>query len=266
MLNPLEVLQRLAYPPHNAIRWEQFVIHLMVFGGAGLICLLLSMALLRWASLRLVESRSGRWLWAFRPAMGINPIRWREQFVLGIAPLPWLRIVPSWLAGLGVLVFSGYLAYTALPGILGHNVKNVLWEGRFLSFCNMLLYADQARVYPEINILGILLIFFATMVVGVRCGGCVAEEKRRRTWDDLVLTPWSVQEILQSKMWGILAAAVPYVMIYCVPMFALAILGGMAGLLQALAYLAVAGGAMYFAALVGILATGQQPWINAKPD
>jgi hypothetical protein len=74
-------------------------------------------------------------------------------------------------------------------------------------------------------------------VVGVRCGNSITEEKRRKTWEDLLLTALPLEEIKRGKKWGVLQATVPYLVAYSLPMFALAALERGSELIVAAAWL-----------------------------
>jgi hypothetical protein len=86
----------------------------------------------------------------------------------------------------------------------------------------------------------------------VRCGTSVAEEKRRNTWDDLLLTAQSFREITRGKMWGVLQAIVPYTVAYAWPVFALAVVGGPKALFTAGMWIILPCAIVYGAALAGI--------------
>ena len=101
-------------------------------------------------------------------------------------------------------------------------------------------------------ILGLLFILLAELLIGVRCGTSVAEEKRRNTWDDLLLTAQSFREITTGKMWGVLQATVPYVIAYALPVFALASVGGLRAMVTAGVWIIVPSAIVFGAALVGI--------------
>jgi len=80
----------------------------------------------------------------------------------------------------------------------------------------------------------------------------VAEEKRRNTWDDLLLTAQSFREITTGKMWGILQATLPYLVAYALPVFMLAALGGPGALAVAAMWIILPCAVVFIAALMGI--------------
>ena len=57
--------------------------------------------------------------------------------------------------------------------------------------------------------MGILLMLLGGLMLCMRCGGSIAGEKRRKTWEDLLLTGRTLEEIAWSKMLGVLQAALP---------------------------------------------------------
>src|SRR5262249_50120174 len=111
-LNPQEGLNLLL--TSAALPWFSYLTALTVWAAAALLCLGLSIAHLRKAWLRLEGRQPRRWIWAMRPGVSNKPIRWREQHVIGLAPLPWLRMVPTWMGRVGVFTFSAILVFSAL--------------------------------------------------------------------------------------------------------------------------------------------------------
>ena len=91
---------------------------------------------------------------------------------------------------------------------------------RVAGFASALLEANVALALADLHgageqvgkvmpPLGFSFIFLAEILVGVRGGASVAEEKRRKIWNELLLTAQSFREITRSKMWGVLSATVP---------------------------------------------------------
>src|SRR5205814_2342384 len=64
-----------------------FLIHLAAWAVVGTLCFVLVAGLLRWCCLRQQDSKPSRRLWAFRPAVADDSVRWRERYVIGLAPL-----------------------------------------------------------------------------------------------------------------------------------------------------------------------------------
>jgi hypothetical protein len=246
-LDPFEALGRLLAGQGAAMFG-----HLAVWGGTGALCLTLAVLRLRPAGLRQLEHRPPRWLWAFRPGIGDAPVRWRERYVIGLAPFPWLRFVPGWLALLGVFGFSAVLAYSAFASLLGPGSAAAVSAGDFTRVRDVLAGLEAERVIMEVIAMGLVLAVIGTVVVGVRCGGSIAEEKRRKTWDDLVLTPLPLEEIVRDKTAGVLHATIPYLAVYAVPMLLLGTLGGFIGIMTAVGCLIITWFAVSTAATVGM--------------
>jgi ABC-type transport system involved in multi-copper enzyme maturation permease subunit len=226
------------------------VAHLAVWAFLGAVCLRLGWGRLRKVCVEQRDKRPSRRLWAFRPAVGNNPIRWRECYVIGLAPMPILRIVPRWAALLAVATFSaavvGMIANSFAPGFipallridLVQAFEELRWRGNKIDEC--------------VPLMGLVFILLANLLVGVRCGTSVAEEKRRNTWDDLLLTAQSFREITSGKMWGVLQATVPYIIAYALPVFFLASAGGPNALLTAGMWIILPCAIVFVAALMGI--------------
>lgn len=257
-LDPFELVYDLSSPPYASVRWGPVVIHLVFWGVLGALCLVLAVYGLRRASLGQLEQRPHRWLWAFRPRVSNDPIRWRECHVLGLAPLPWLQMVPRWLGLLGTFTFSAILLYEAINEVTGKGL-NSIWESKsFDRLPHLLDYVDRGRVSGEVTIMGVVLVVGGVLVVGVRCANSIAEEKRRKTWEYLLMTPLTRDEIQRSKMWGILGAALPYLAAYLGPMMVLGCLEPSDSLTLAVVFVGVALVAIFVAAHVGIAFLGTE--------
>lgn len=227
-----------------------FVAHLAAWASLGAICLGLGWGRLRKVCVEQHDKKPSRRLWAFRPAVGDNPIRWRECYVIGLAPMPILRIVPRWLALLAVATFSTavavMIANDLAPGFIAAILRIDLVEAFHL------LRRNGSEIQTSVPLMGLVFILLANLLVGVRCGTSVAEEKRQNTWDDLLLTAQSFREITTGKMWGILQATVPYIIAYAVPVFFLASMGGPGALLTAGMWIILPCAIVFVAALMGI--------------
>ncbi len=80
----------------------------------------------------------------------------------------------------------------------------------------------------------------------------MAEEKRRNTWHDLLLTANSFREITTGKMWGILQATLPYVVAYALPVMLIAALAEPSALMLAGMWIVLPCVIVLSAALMGI--------------
>jgi ABC-type transport system involved in multi-copper enzyme maturation permease subunit len=234
----------------NSGSWWVFLAHLAAWAVLGGICLRLGWGRLRKVCVEEHDRRPSRRLWAFRPAVGNNPIRWRECYVIGLTPLPILRIVPRRLAVVLVFAFSaaiaGLIAQNLAPGFVPALV-NMDPAG---AVANLRLRRDAIK--ESVPLMGLVFVLAANLLIGVRCGTSVAEEKRRNTWDDLLLTAQSFREITTGKMWGVLQATVPYIIAYALPVFVLAWAGGPGAVITAAVWLGLPCALVLGAALAGI--------------
>jgi ABC-type Na+ efflux pump permease subunit len=114
------------------------------------------------------------------------------------------------------------------------------------------LWARKKEIKESVPLMGLVFVLLANVLVGVRCGTSVAEEKRRNTWDDLLLTARSFREITTGKMRGILAATVPYVIAYLFPIFILAWIAGPAAVFTAALWTILPCAIVFIAACMGI--------------
>jgi len=228
-LNPFAMLsQILSSGPRAKI--NLVIAHLVTYTLIGIVCLSLAVARLRPAALRQGEQRPGKWMWAFRRPITNDPIRWRERQVYGLAPLPILRALPTSLALSGTFVFSLILAGTAFDRYLAFNFFPHLMAGNFNQAMDVLGRVSVNRVLEEVSIMGVILCVLSGVIVSARSANSVAEEKRRKTWDDLAITPKSEEEIIRSKQWGVFDAAIPHAIAYAIPLFAMAALAGWTGI------------------------------------
>lgn len=154
----------------------------------GSVCLLLAVWRLRPAYLKQLTARPrlGRWLPRAEPSD--EPIRWKEAHVERAVSIPLLGALPGWLAAL--LFFAAML----------------LWSG----------FSLLKQMDPRVLIVqqGVIVMFFASLMVGVRAAGAVTGERERNTWETLLTTPLDTQELLRGKLRGILDAVTPFLLAY----------------------------------------------------
>jgi len=232
-----------------------FLGQISALGSVGALCLALAVWRLRPACLHQQERRSKRWLWAYRRPIGDDPVAWKERHVIGLAPFPWLHMVPTWMGLLGIFCFSSIVAGDAANFSTGTNLFRNLQAGNLIQAYRSLQGAMPDRVHTHLVIMGIVLVAGSAIIVAVRCGNSISEEKRRKTWEDLVLTPLTLAEIMAGKRRGILAAAIPAWFAYSLPMIALGALAGSGGLLHAAIWVVIGCFAMIAAGFVGIIMT-----------
>jgi ABC-type transport system involved in multi-copper enzyme maturation permease subunit len=134
-----------------------------------------------------------RFAWApDRPPVGDDPIRWKEYYIDGLAPLPVLRRVPRWVGVLAVCLapLGGALLYNLLAGT---RRASLLWP-------DPTLIVHQA----------VWFLVLAALIVVVRCAGAVTGERERQTFDSLRLAPLDGEALIRGKLRGILDAVLPY--------------------------------------------------------
>lgn len=231
--------------------WAQSLVHLGLWSAIGLTCFSLAVARLIPASRGQADKRTSGWLAKLRPPVGNDPVRWRERYIIGLAPLPWLRMVPGWAGLIGVFTFSAILAGDALDHASGRFLRMVVEEGDPSLLRDLFRRINLERVTEGVDALGVIFLLLAPLLVGVRCSTSISEEKRRKTWEDLLLTSLPLEEIVRGKKWGVLQAAIPHAFIYAVPVLALGSLTGVDGVSRTLLWFGGAVVLMLGAAFVG---------------
>jgi hypothetical protein len=227
-----------------------FVCHLAAWILLGAVCLPLAWGGLRKACLHQRDRRPSRLVWAFRPPVGNDPFRWRECYVIGLAPLPILRMVPRWFGVLGAFMLSAAVAILMAEGVAPGFLAALRDLNPVQAFEG--LQANGDAIAQSVWLMGLVFILLADLLLLVRCMTSVAEEKRRNTWDDLLLTAQSFREITRAKMWGILQATVPFIIAYALPVCLLAAMGGPATMAIAAMWIILPCVIVFVAALMGI--------------
>ncbi|MBL8822785.1 MAG: ABC transporter permease subunit [Planctomycetia bacterium] len=252
-MNPAEVVVGISAYPFTSIKPETLLAHMLFFAIIGWFFVKLSCWTIRWACLRQLEDRSMRWRWGIRMnTIGADPIRWRERHILGIAPLPALRSIPTWLGALGCMAFSismiGGIVNNITQGRLVYHLIRLQWRELLQLFQRLSLNAIER----EVTLMGVILIVFAAITVFLRSMGTINEEKRMKTWDDLLMTAIPVRSIATSKMWGIIQASTLFILCYFVPVFLFALLGGRQAVYPAAVCLVIVWPVVIIAAWLGI--------------
>jgi ABC-type transport system involved in multi-copper enzyme maturation permease subunit len=195
-----------------------------------------------------------RWWTARRPSVRRNPVLWKERYVEGIAPLPLLRTLPTWLAVLGVFLLTilayGWMVaeYLRFDLVLGsiHGLGDVEFRV-LLDHLLRLSIPIEEFVWRSICVL-----LIAGLVVGIRCSGAVTGERERKTWEALLLTPMEVRQLIRGKFWGILGATTPYLIAFSVPALAFSVFGGGAAVFLTTVFLGVTWLGMAYVGAAGI--------------
>jgi ABC-type transport system involved in multi-copper enzyme maturation permease subunit len=231
----------------------------LAWGIVTAACLSLAIWRLRPAYLRQMQNegrkKKERWWRAKRAVIAADPIRWKERQVEGIAPLPIFRQVPGWVGIALVLVLTigscGAILYSNLPvGTKLEELVDNITKGRMKDLATT--FANMSPCDEAFKYFGLLVVFLASLVVGIRCSGAISGERERQTWEALLLTPLDTRMLVRGKLRGIMGASYPYLRVYAVPAALLSIIGGVASLFWILITLAVALLAMYFIGAAGI--------------
>jgi ABC-type transport system involved in multi-copper enzyme maturation permease subunit len=238
---------------------DRLLLAALAWGFIMLGCLGLAAWRLRPAYLRQLQAeghkKKSRWWVAKRSAITNDPIRWKERQVEGIAPLPVLRQIPSWFGIVTVLVLtlvsSGTILWLSLPAGVGlDDLAALMVHGEFSKVAGHL--NNMAPCDEWFMLQGILAIFLASLVVGIRCSGAISGERERLTWEALLLTPLETRQLVRGKLRGIMSASYPYLRVYAVPAALLSLLGGLQAFVWTIISLAVTLLAMYFIGAAGI--------------
>lgn len=251
-LNPVEVTIGLSAYPFTNIQSTTLMTHLLFFAILGYVFVKLSCWMIRWAGLRQLEERSMRWRWVVRTNIGDDPFRWRERHFLGVAPLPALRMIPTWLGAMGCLAFSISMILGIVNNLTHGRLMQSVFSGQWDTVVQIFQRLNQNSIHGEVILMGVMLIIFAGGTILIRSAGSIAEEKRLKTWDDLLMTGTRIDSMASSKMWGILQASVLFVLCYSLPYFLFSILGGAGSLAVASICFVINWLVMYGAAEIGM--------------
>jgi hypothetical protein len=187
--------------------------------------------------------------------MGADPIRWKERQVEGLAPLPVLRGIPSWV---GVLTVFLVTVISSLAILWSHRPADFTFAelarltrtGQFASLGEWFHKFEPADDF--FMLLALLAMFIASLAVGIRCSGAISGEREKQTWEALLLTPLATRTLVRGKLQGIMRASYPYLRAYAVPAVLLSVLGGIAAVIWTIIALPVTWLAMYFVGAAGI--------------
>jgi ABC-type transport system involved in multi-copper enzyme maturation permease subunit len=221
-LDPLSVLDSL-WPQDDLGEFlSRLEVMLPVYGGIGLLCLALAIWRFRATYIRELEVAGRETVPLFsawrgtRPEVGDDPVRWRETTTVGR--------LPRWLA-VGLLAALSCASSAAI------------------------VYSQE----PTLFILqGVVFLFLASLVAGVRTSGAITGERERQTWDSLLLTPLDTWDLIMDKANGALDILRPYFAAFAVPAALLALWMGAAAIIATLSLLLLTWAAIYYMAATGI--------------
>jgi len=233
----------------------------LVSGGGwfalGLACLAVAAWRLRPAYMRQLQGPGKRrvaLLWWARPPVTGEPVRWKERYVTGLAPLPAFRYLPQ--KGVMALIFLG----TTVGVILMTSLCVSGPSNPLMLFTDPGLFeVDQVAVNDYLSWVSVLVLLAASLIVGIRASGAITGEREKHTWEALLMTPLETPSLVRAKLWGIIEATYPYLAMYAIPMFAFSLLGGLVGMVNFLISLGVTWLAMFYTGATGL-------WCSARSN
>jgi ABC-type transport system involved in multi-copper enzyme maturation permease subunit len=209
-----------------------------LMGGGALV---LAVARMRPAYMRQltgISKRPSRIFGSARPPVTDDPIHWKEANIVGLAPLLVLRSIPTWASlALTTFVSVGCTYFILLMSIDSPNWRELIIE--------------------RLVVLGLGGLVVATLVVGIRCSGAITAEREKQTWEALLLSPLGTEELVRSKLWGVIRATYPYLGIFAFPPLLLACAASPWAVLAWLGMVAVMFLAMYYSGAAGL-------WCSAR--
>jgi len=202
----------------------------IAWGSIGVTCFNIAVWRLRGAYMRQLEHTGKRglsaWIMPNRARVSDEPMLWKERHVDGIAPLAVMKTIPRWFALPAIAMLTIGLVIGLLAYGNGLNASDVF---KWIVTFNIRSLTDDTKFRPAETataflLLGAIVLVLACLVVGIRCSGTISGEREKQTWEALLLTPLETKQLIRIKLWGILGAAVPYVLAYMVPALFLATL------------------------------------------
>ncbi|MBY0525003.1 MAG: ABC transporter permease subunit [Gemmataceae bacterium] len=253
-LSPLHLLEPASAAHQDVPEFaRRLLAALLAWGGLAGICVALAVWRLRPAYMRQLECGSTQRKDAVCPARATasedEPIRWKEQQVEGIAPLPMLRLVPR---AVGVAV-----VFIAALAVSTWNILSLTGTGPFLQALEggaigPLLTRLDGTCDAQFWAQSMAVITLAALIVGVRCSGAITGERERRTWEALLLTPLPVRELVRGKLRGIMNATRPYLIAYALATLSVAWLAGVTAVVWTLLGVLAAWPAIYYVGAIGL--------------
>ena len=260
-LNPIALLDPVAESGGaESVRLlgRQLLLGVLAWGGLMVTCLALAAWRLRPAYIRQLEAagRPGKRLWwrVVRPAVGTEPIRWKEQHVEGLRIAAVDAQGPAWL-GIAVTMTATVLSsctilYLHRKGTV--TADELLGKALHLHFLDLAGDIDWSGTSEAFLAQAALAMNVFGLLVAIRCSGSVSGERERQTWDALLLTPLTVADLIRGKLWGISRVGYLYLAAYAVPALLLSMLGGPAATIWTVLYVGETLLAMYYLGAVGM--------------
>jgi ABC-type Na+ efflux pump permease subunit len=236
---------------------RQLFLGLLAWGGLTAACLAVAAWRLRPAYIKQLQGEgrpARRWLGGKRAAVGEQPVRWKEQHVEGLSPVPWLRWVPRWL-GITIIVAATVagsctiLYFNRQPGV---GVDDLYDRALHLDILKLMESFDGAGASEGFLAQATLALNVLGLLVAIRCSGSVTGERERQTWEALLLSPLSVEELIRGKLWGIQRVSYIYLAAYIIPALFFAAFAGPFAVFWVVLSLGETFLAMYYLGAVGM--------------
>jgi ABC-type transport system involved in multi-copper enzyme maturation permease subunit len=239
---------------------RRIVVHILAWCLVGVLCLMVAIARLRPAYFKQLEGMSKRkraLIWWARPPVSSEPVRWKERFVAGIAPLPVFRYIPRWFV-MGVILIgtTATVIAMAFASYLRGTVNNA-WGFDIGYIHPELRPFDPIYLMNGLLVATVTVVILASLIVGIRCSGAITGERERHTWEALLLTPLETPSLVKAKLWGIVGATYPYLLMYAIPMGLFSLLAGPTGVIVFAVSLGATWLAMFYVGAAGL-------WCSAR--
>ncbi|MBI1830295.1 MAG: ABC transporter permease, partial [Planctomycetes bacterium] len=164
-------------------------------GILSLACILWSIARLRVIALQQTVSGTTQelsWWEQFRAPIGDLPMLWKELYIEGRLKFNWL----IWgLAIILVLITVGIGLWL---------IGQYLWDIFVLGAEPWIGFSMQLNIWFRIAGTGVASLLL--LMIGVRASTCITSERERDTFDALLTTPMTAEEILTAKLVGCLTS------------------------------------------------------------
>jgi ABC-type transport system involved in multi-copper enzyme maturation permease subunit len=201
---------------------------------------------------RPASTASARWHSAPLAPVTDEPVEWRERHVEGLAPVPALRRVRTWVGVAAIAAATTCSSLCILAMSLPSGVGPTDALRALVRLRPAAIRAAMPEAAPGFLIQSLTAMLLASLVVGIRCSGAVTGERERQTWEALLLTPLSARQLIRGKLWGVLRASLWYLLAYAAPAVVFAVLGGLLALFWVVLWLAVTLLAMYYVGAAGL--------------
>jgi ABC-type transport system involved in multi-copper enzyme maturation permease subunit len=199
---------------------------------------------------------------AAHPRVGDDPLRWKERYVGGIAPLPLLHRLPGWLGIALVALASAAVSANTLAYFLPAEAtpRYLFAAVRSADFGALWAVLDRTAS-PALGFLlqGLAVMLLAALMVNLRGAGGISGEREKGTWDALLLAGVPPRDMVRGKLLGIVESTYPYLLAYGIPALLLAALGGLPSLITVLGTLALMWPAMYLSGAVALERSTRYP-------